>query len=389
MRRLVQLLSTLLALLAPVGAVSAGPAATVTDVRTGVDAERTRVVLDLDRPVAFTLFGLADPYRLVVDLPEVDWRAERPARPRTVGVVSGLRVGLFRPGTSRLVLDLTTPVRVLDARLLPPEANGVHRLLLDLAATDQRSFLAALAQPAVFSAVPAAPPPPLRQRIVVVDAGHGGIDPGAISPSGYFEKDLTLVYARDLKRRLEQTAGYRVVLTRDTDEFLSLKERVKRARAAGGDLFISLHADAIDNKRVRGGAVYTLSENASDKEAAALAARENKADVIAGVSLDVQDEEVASILIDLAQRETMNRSAVFAIAAVDSMSSGKVRLRSRPHRFAGFRVLKAPDVPSVLVELGYLSNPNEEQVLRSTRGRATVNQALVAAVERYFAALKD
>ena len=363
---------------------------TVSAVRTSAEADRTRVVLDVSSAVPFTLFGLADPYRIVLDLPDIDWRATQPAFESTVGVVAGMRYGRFRPDTGRVVLDLTMPAEVLLAEMLPPaERGGPYRLVVDLRQTDARSFLAALARPAVVAPDAAAGPAPPQRRVVVIDPGHGGVDPGAVAPSGHFEKDLTLGFGRDLRDRLEATGRYQVVMTRDSDIFLSLRDRVNRARAAGGELFISLHADSIDDAGVRGGAVYTLSETASDKEAAALAARENKADVIAGVTLDVADRDIASILIDLAQRETMNRSSVFASAAVHSMSSGSVRLRKRPHRFAGFRVLKAPDVPSVLVELGYLSNRSDERFLRSAAGRAAINGALLEAVDNYFRDVRD
>lgn len=363
----------------------------VTAVRTHATAERTRVVLDLTGPVEYTLFTLADPYRIVLDFPQLVWRAPLDATQLPVGVVAGVRYGQFKPDVFRLVLDLAAAAQASRTQLLPPSGESGYRLVLDLTPTDRLAFLASAGAPKPASE--AAPPTPAvkpkpRRRTIVIDPGHGGVDPGTIGPSGVYEKDLVLEYALELRRRLLATKRYDVVMTRKDDVFLSLAERVRIAQQAQGDLFISIHADAIENADVRGGAVYTLSETASDAEAERLAARENRADVLAGVHLDQHDAEVVSILISLAQRETMNYSARFANLLVPELQRHKVAVRRKPHRFAGFRVLKAPDVPSVLIELGYLSNPKEERVLRSAEGRAAITSAIVSAVNRYFADLK-
>jgi N-acetylmuramoyl-L-alanine amidase len=374
------------------GASRAFAETAVTGVRVGAQAERTRVVLELTGPVEFTLFSLADPYRVVLDFPQVAWRAPMDGALQRGGVVSGLRYGQFRPGTSRLVLDLAGPAVVQGTSALPPSGEFGHRLLIDLAPADRPAFLAAVgAGRPPPEAAPAAAAPKKRQearRVIVLDPGHGGVDPGTIGVSGVYEKDLVLEYALELRRRLEATRRYRVVMTREDDVFLSLPERVRIAQQAAGDLFISIHADSIENGQMRGGAVYTLAETSSDAEAERLAAKENRADLIAGLQLDRHDTEVVSILISLAQRETMNYSARFANVLVPELQRHKVAVRRKPHRFAGFRVLKAPDVPSVLLELGYLSNPKEERHLRSPEGRATVTAALVGAIDRYFADLK-
>ncbi|MCC7275825.1 MAG: N-acetylmuramoyl-L-alanine amidase [Alphaproteobacteria bacterium] len=253
---------------------------------------------------------------------------------------------------------------------------------------DRRTVLtgmAALAFSATCLPVPAsATPRPPRKPVVVIDAGHGGHDPGTIGVSGTNEKDVTLLAARELYRQLQATGLYRPALTRSGDLFLALGERVDRARDVGGELFISLHADAIHRPDVRGASVYTLSEVASDAQAAALAQKENRADLLAGVNLAHQSREVSRILIDLMQRETKNRSAVFASGLVPELSR-HIALLSGTHRFAGFTVLTAPDIPSVLLEMGYLSNRQDEQLLRSPAHRARVAQATVRAVGRYFA----
>ncbi|EME67768.1 N-acetylmuramoyl-L-alanine amidase, partial [Paramagnetospirillum caucaseum] len=217
----------------------------------------------------------------------------------------------------------------------------------------------------------------------VIDPGHGGVDPGATGVSGTYEKHITLAMARELKTMLERNGRYRVHLTRDRDVFIRLRERIAIARAQGADLFLSLHADAVQNPQIRGLSVYTLSRTASDSEAQALAEKENKADLIAGIDLTHESVDVANILIDLAQRETMNRSAGFAAELVDEVGQ-EMDLLGNTHRFAGFAVLKAPDVPAVLVEMGYLSNESEEKLLRQPQYRARLAKSVVKAVERFF-----
>ncbi len=219
--------------------------------------------------------------------------------------------------------------------------------------------------------------------VIVIDPGHGGVDPGATGVSGTYEKHITLAMARELKTMLERNGRYRVHLTRDRDVFIRLRERIAIARAQGADLFVSLHADAVQNPQIRGLSVYTLSRNASDAEAQALAEKENKADLIAGIDLTHESADVAGILIDLAQRETMNRSAGFATELVDEVGQ-EMDLLGNTHRFAGFAVLKAPDVPAVLVEMGYLSNESEEKMLRQPQYRARLAKSIAKAVERFF-----
>ncbi|MGB8274486.1 MAG: N-acetylmuramoyl-L-alanine amidase, partial [Alphaproteobacteria bacterium] len=366
----------------------------VTEARIGEHPDKTRFVLDLTQPVSYRIFMLADPYRVVIDLPEVDWTVPQGQADSGRGLIKGYRVGLFAPGTWRIVLDAAGPVRVKKAFLLDPREGHQYRFVLDLESVTREAFLAELksapkaAEPAPRLAEPAreAPPPAPKlpqKKIIALDPGHGGVDPGARSRSGVYEKDLTLDMAKELKRQLEATGRYHVVLTRDRDIFLRLRERIAIARAAGAELFISLHADIIADEKIRGLSVYTLSENASDEEAELLASKENKADIIAGIDLSSESPEVTNILIDLAQRETMNHSANLAEFAVGELSR-EVKLLGRSHRFAGFAVLKAPDVPSVLVELGYLSNRDEERLLRNPAYRARLSAALVRGIDRYF-----
>jgi len=235
---------------------------------------------------------------------------------------------------------------------------------------------------------PLVPPRKPAVRVIAIDPGHGGADPGTQGPSGTLEKFITLAAARTLKEELEATGRFRVFLTRERDVFVRLRDRIARARESGAELFISLHADAIKNSRIRGASVYTLSETASDAEAAALAEKENKVDLIAGVDLSGESPEVADILIDLAQRETMNESAHFANLLVKDLGNELDLLRNT-HRFAGFAVLKAPDVPSVLLEMGFLSNREDEAALRSKPYRRQLARAVARAVEKYFSRIEE
>ena len=222
-------------------------------------------------------------------------------------------------------------------------------------------------------------------RVVALDPGHGGIDPGAISPHGIYEKNITLATARELVRRLDSTGRYRAVLTRRGDIFVPLRERVARARAAHAELFLAIHADALPDTAMHGLSVYTLSNEASDRDTAALAIRENRDDFVAGVDLSRQPREIGAILLDLARRQTDNRSLTLAHDIVEDLGR-TVRLLEKPHRSAGFAVLTAPDIPSALVELGCLSNPEDERLLSMRAYQRRLAQGLTRAVDDYFAA---
>jgi N-acetylmuramoyl-L-alanine amidase len=371
-------------LLAAWGAMAA-PA--VTSARIGDYPGKTRLVLDLSAPVAFFVFTLADPYRVVVDLPEVDWRLD-PRQTPTSRLISGFRYGLFKPGTARVVLDVAKPATVARSFVLPPGDGRGHRLVLDLVPVSRAAFLRTVRRPAAAGEIPQPPAhkpavPRDGKRIVAIDPGHGGVDPGAIGAAGSREKEITLAMARELRRQLLATGRYRVVMTRDRDVFVRLRERIAIAQRAGAELFVSLHADSIGSHKVRGGSVYTLSETASDAEAEALATKENKADLIAGIDLSDQSETVAKILIDLRQRLTKNASVVFARELLDELGK-ETHLLRRNHRFAGFAVLKAPEIPSVLIEMGYLSNATDERLLRHPRHRRKVAAAVRRSIDAYF-----
>ena len=372
----------------------AEPVAWISEVRLGQHRDHTRIVLRVDRKLDFELFTLETPYRIVIDFPEVGWRVDPRSGSHAVGLVRGYRYGSYKPGTSRMVIDLAGPAMVANRFLLPPEgASGEYRLVLDLAPTDAANYAA----PAGWKgpAELAEPEPEIRtgkpQRarnalpVVIVDAGHGGIDPGATGVSGTKEKEIVLKVAQSLAEKLRKTGRYKVIMTRDEDIFLSLKARVAIARKNRADLFISIHADAAPAATARGASVYTLSERASDREAEALARSENQSDIIAGIDLANEPDIVTSILIDLAQRETNNLSAQFAQILIPQLHTvGSLTLRT--HRFAGFQVLKSIDVPSVLVELGFLTNADDENAMRGSKWRRNMAEAIARAVDGYFAA---
>jgi N-acetylmuramoyl-L-alanine amidase len=403
----------------------------VTGAKLGVEPNLTRVELTLSESAEYRIFTLADPNRIVVDLSEVAWKVKEGKKLQGRGLVAALRYGLFKTGTSRIVLDLTGPAAVTDARILPADGKLPVRLALDLRPTDSAAFKAA-AQTILFAssgasapggpATPAevvpkdakapkladaqipgsktvdkggtvtlqvapkvevipAPPPPAK-ALIVIDPGHGGIDPGALG-SNAMEKNITLAVAKQLRQQLLATGRFRVVLTRDKDVFIPLRDRFKIARDKNADLFISLHADSNPSTQARGASVYTLSDKASDAEAEALATKENKSDVIAGVDLSKENQTVSGILIDLAQRETTNMSSRFASILVNDLRNETMMLQNS-HRFAGFAVLKAPDVPSVLLEMGYVSSSADEQLLTNAKHQKKLAGAVSRAIENYF-----
>ena len=372
--------------------VEAGTASfpTASAVRIGGDDKQTRFVMDFDRKVDLAAFTLANPYRVVVDMPQVTFHLPQNAGEKGRGLVKGFRYGLIMPGGSRIVLDAKGPVKIEKAFSMPAAEGQPARLVLDLAATDRESFLRTIALEKrgahTSKRAPVAVKPDVDPRpMVVIDPGHGGIDNGTHGAGDISEKDIVLAFAKDLQAKLEASGKYRVMMTRSDDSFIPLTERVRFARSHSASLFISIHADALPKRegQAEGATVYTLSEHASDAEAAKLADDENKADVIAGVDLSAEPDDVANILVDLAQRETKTFSLQFAKAAVHDLKA-VARLHKRPMKSAGFVVLKAPDVPSVLVELGYMSDKDDLSHLTSDAWRQRTAGALAQAVDAFF-----
>ncbi|HTE78433.1 MAG TPA: N-acetylmuramoyl-L-alanine amidase [Xanthobacteraceae bacterium] len=387
------------ALVAAAGWAAGAPAALAapdsfplaTDVRLGGDETQTRFVMDLSRKIDLHVFTLADPYRVVVDIPQITFRLPSKAGETGRGLIKAFRFGLVMPGGSRIVIDLGKPARVEKAFVVDPVEGAPARLVLELAATDREGFLRKVAFDQRFARAQA--PLPREQQsssgdvrpLIVLDPGHGGIDTGTKGPNGQMEKDIVLDFAKRLREKVESLGKYRVLLTRSDDTFVPLAERVRFAREAGAALLLSIHADSLARREgdAQGATVYTLSETATDPAAARLAEQENRADVIAGVDLKDQPDDVAGILIDLAQRETKTFSTQFAHKLVATIKR-TARLHKEPLKSAGFRVLRAPDVPSVLVELGYVSNKEDLQSLLSDSWRDRTADAMTSAIDGYF-----
>jgi len=409
----------------------------ILDARLGVHPDKTRFVLELTQPVPFRVETHVSPYNVVIDLADVAWDgAMLPGRGLVLAVVSDN----VAPGRMRLVLPTTGPVRVALAEIIPPRDGRPPRFIVDLESVNGPprtsdlqpvGTLAALPLPQPSPQEPVKPPPAMAAGIfgpqptasgprsasppssamvvaaatlgsaptppkpkakaptkvelplIVIDPGHGGQDPGAIAGNNTYEKDITLAMARELRRQLLATKRYRVALTRDRDIFIPLRDRAAVARDSDANLFISLHADSIARRQVRGLSIYTLSEKASDREAETLAQRENQADAFGGLDLSAQTAQVANILINLSQREKMNQSRRFASLVLSNLDKN-IAVLPLPLRSAGFGVLTAPDVPSVLVEMGYLSHEQDAKLLTSDAHRRRMAASLVRAVDGYF-----
>lgn len=409
----------------------------INKIRFGLHSDKTRIVIELSDQTEFRAFMLPEienkPYRLVVDLPTFNWQAGSIKRPANSSILD-VRSGTLNPSTKRLVVDLEKPAKILKAFILPKDNHNPTRLVVDYTSISKAQFANLKAKPIgtlpntngdlnlliasqinnqttneiklppvsnqtasitparkpanIISKKPTASAAPtrssLRKPLIVIDAGHGGQDPGAVGAEKQREKNITLSAAKALKKKLENTGRYRVSLTRDNDKYIKLSRRVGIARQKNADLFISLHADSINKSNVSGASIYTLSDKASDAQTAKLAQRENQADLIAGIDLSHEDREVADILLDLAMRDTMNQSKFFANNVVAHMQRHGLRVLPRPHRYAGFAVLKAPDIPSVLVEMGFMSNKREARLLSGTRHQQRIATALADSVDSYF-----
>ena len=380
-------------------------AVNIKNMRFGNQPNGARVVFDMDKKAEYKVFLLDSPRRAVVDF--TDANIDRLLTRVSNQVVSGTRVGKLNGNDKRVVIDLSRPAIIKKSFLMAPQEGKNWRLVIDLAMTSDSDFRTQVGlasskisgqtqNKAVSNKIEPTKAPvqkvagniPVsnksqRRRIVVLDPGHGGKDPGAIGVySKTYEKNITLSMGKELKQIL-QKKGYVVYLTRENDIFIPLRQRIKIAQRYKADLFMSIHADSAQNRSASGLSVYTLSDTASDQEAAALAERENKADIIGGIDLGGNTKEVNDILISLSQTDTRNKSSKYATYLVQEMAKN-VKLVRNTHRFAGFAVLKAPDVPSVLMELGYLSNRTEESNLRTSAYRKKLAEAAVRAIDRYF-----
>ncbi|KRR16575.1 N-acetylmuramoyl-L-alanine amidase [Bradyrhizobium lablabi] len=373
------------------------------DARLAGDARQTRFILDLDKPVQFRAFALADPYRVIVDLPQVSFTLPAGIGTTGRGLVKAFRYGLVMPGGSRIVFDLTGPAKIAKSYVLEAANGQPPRLVIEFEEIDRTAFVQSLPpenRPELRSAItdanaatpdasaaakPAAPPD--KRPVIVIDPGHGGADNGTeAGGNDIMEKNLVLTFGLALRDRLEKSGKYRIVMTRTDDTFIALGDRVKVARNESAALFISIHADALKRGEgdAQGATIYTLSDKATDSDAERLADAENKSDAIGGVNLADEPTEVADILIDLVQRETKTFSNRFARVLMGEMKT-TVRMHKHPLKSAGFRVLKAPDVPSVLVELGYVSNKGDLEHLVSENWRNRTVGSMAQAIDTFLA----
>jgi N-acetylmuramoyl-L-alanine amidase len=345
-----------------------------------------RIVLSLDFTAepAFSLFTLTDPFRIVIDLPRADWTGPEPDAAAIPDILA-VRFGLFRHDTARIVLELARPLAVRRA-ISRPQAGGGHRLALALEPVAAQDFAAGAGWPEEARWEPGRlPPPPAPGRIVVaIDPGHGGIDPGA-SRGGLVEKRLVLAFGRQLAEAVERRDGLAAYMTREADVFVPLRERVRLARDAGAHVFVSVHADSLLEGRADGVSLYTLSEEGTDDATRAYAERENRSDVLAGVSLSGAEDDVTRVLVDLARRGTNHESDKLAAALLEALRPRVPLLRTRPHRRGNFVVLKAPDLPSVLVELGFLTSAADRARLSDPEWRTGLAEAIADGLERWIA----
>jgi N-acetylmuramoyl-L-alanine amidase len=359
------------------------------------DELRTRIVINFDREPDISTMLLDQPHRLAIDLPKAVFAFDKKSvEPR--GLITDVRYGLMDDQRSRLIFTLKGPFVVEQLNVIKNDNSPGYRLVADFVASSDRTFAEALRTQGATTAstdaankgdrlAVAAPdeaskgPKPFT---VVIDPGHGGIDSGAESTSGVMEKNVTLMFAQQLRDELGKRPGLRVEMTRNDDSFLRLSERVRVARQYEANLFISIHADTINRGNIRGATVYTVSDKASDAESRAMADRENRADAVAGVAYDNETPEIADILMDLTRRETHTFSLSFAKTVVKSLKKD-VNMINNPHRFAGFQVLRAPDVPSVLVEIGYLSNAEDEKLMLDPAWRSHVAERLASAIGEF------
>lgn len=382
---------------------SASWAQSIDDIRYGRQDDATRIVMDMTSKSSYTFQTLASPPRLVIDLDQ-NYNVPAGIKADPTGRIKTVRQGPLPDGGLRLVYDLHTPINVnKHFYIAPSSTNSKYRLVFDVV---PQPTVSQIEQPTIIIEeniitpnpqymdavnIPPLPTPkpfvyemPFKKYTVVIDAGHGGGDPGSLSHDKKREKDIVLSIAKKIQAELKRSGRYEVHLTRESDYYIQLRDRFKKARDVKADFFVSIHADKIHIPSVRGASVYTLSETASDKETARLARQENNAGVVAGVDLGVEEEDVANILLDLVRRETLNESKLFAELFVQSIKDHGIKHLNNPHRYAGFAVLKAPDVPSVLIESGFLSNKQDAALLQSDSYQNDLAKSIHSAMDRFF-----
>ena len=388
MRRVIQTAAMILAFANAANAQDFGVIARVDPVASQIQDGwfgKSSVALHLSQGVPFRVFHLDDPARLIVDFKEADWTGVRAADILEAdGRITAVRFGSFQAGWSRMVLDLSEPMLPIEIGMPVDQVTGLAVLRIALGPVTEEEFAANAGSPPNANWVPEQARTPAAEKIddefiVMIDPGHGGIDPGAVR-DGVNEKDLMLTLGRGLAEALVRSGEAKAFLTRNDDSFVSLPARVSLAHEVGADLFISLHADALSNGQAEGATVYTLSDEASDAASAQLASQHNRADIIAGVDLNGSDDEVANVLIDLARQETGPRSESLATILLEMIEEAGAPLSKKRQKQAGFSVLKSADIPSVLIEVGFLSSSRDRANLRDPEWRNLMISALVQAI---------
>lgn len=352
------------------------------------DSSRSRLILDFDRAVSYKTYALENPRRIVIDLSRTVFALNDKAAVVPESLVESWRHGRISNEKSRLVLNLAKPAKVENTMLRERGGEGRRRLIVDLVSVGSEEFSQTAGRAALSDIQKEKPAVPAKRKkgrkfVVVIDPGHGGIDGGAIGPHRVREKTVTLNFAQNLSQRLSKNSDFDVVMTRTGDDFVSLTERLEIAHEAKADLLISVHADSLRQNYIRGATVYTLSREGSDSISRMLARDQNRADLIAGLALPAVEDEVGDILIDLTRRETKAFSNRLADLLITEMK-GQVKMIRNPHRSADFFVLKAPEIPSVLIELGYLSNDEDERLLNSRQWQVMVAEKVAQAVRAFF-----
>lgn len=356
---------------------------TATGFRTSDKDNSSRIVIDFTHKPDYQISARKNPDRIVIDIKNAIWENTHNTKNKSLHL-KGIRYNKLSNNKLQLVLDLKAPLIIKKHFILPPK-NNLHRLVIDIATKDTP----AKATPSVLSnkqeiVIPIPKLKELKKIIIAIDAGHGGHDPGTTGYHGTKEKNITMAYAFAIKEELENLGSYDVVLTRKDDSYINLKKRVEISRNAKANMFLSIHADSHNNRQMSGLSIYTLSEKASDKEAEALAQKENNAGILNDVDVHGDTQDITALLIDLVQRETKNLSAEFAENIIKEIHTETEVVHHNPHRFAGFKVLTGPDIPSALLELGYLSNKKEERMLLSQTHKKKLAQAIVRAIDKHF-----
>lgn len=397
--RKVSLISVFLTLFGLFASAAVAQDVVVSSAKLTASPKLTRFEANLTENIGFSATAVEGPYRVIIDIGDASFDFPTGAGRKAKGLVTSFRYGQVEVRKGRIVLDVSGPVLIGKSEVVPAKGKKPARLILEIVPTTAENFKVtldnalkpvdqAVAEVQTAAITPAAPPPveipvAAKTKTIVIDPGHGGMDPGAVSKKKTKEKDVVFTYAVALREALQNNPRYRVILTREGDKFLSLDERVKIAHENKADLFIALHADTVSDSSVRGTTLYTVSDKATDAEAEALAQKENRSDVIVGIDLANQSKAVSDVLINLAQRESKNQAMYFSKRTVTELKSF-VRFTGKPMRSAAFVVLKSPDVPSVLAELGYLSNVEDEALLISPEWRERTAGAMAKAVDDFF-----